>query len=155
MDSRRKDTFPPLYESGFKQFDADKIEECFLGPTSRSPRRTFLTSQLRLFINKLQSLGVKGELWVNGSFSTRNLNPMDLDLLLVIPRIILSTMEESAKKELRELIDKKNRGYIRSKWSVDFYVAEQSDLSSLRYFEELFSRNPDSENPKGIPVIKI
>lgn len=149
---KNKHTYPPLYQSGFTPIEISAIEQVFLGVDS-NPRRKMLASQLRLFTHKLQLLNAKGDLWVNGSFSTKNPEPMDIDLLLVIPRITLSGMTTEQTEELAELID--NREYVRAKWSCDFYVIDSSDVGRRKYYEDLFSRNPDSNNRKGIPVISL
>lgn len=149
-----KQTYPPLYQSGFARIKETDIEQVFLGLVS-TPRRKMLASQLKLFIHKLQSIGTKGELWIDGSFSTKNPEPMDIDLLLVIPRITLSGMSEAGREELANLTDKANRAYVRAKWSCDLYVIESSDIGWRRYYEDLFSKNPDGLNKKGIPVISL
>lgn len=151
---KNKHTYPPLYQGGFIPIEISAIEQVFLGVDS-SPKRKMLASMLKLFIHKLQSLNVKGDLWVNGSFSTKNPEPMDIDLLLVIPRVTLSGMTKEQREELTELTDFDNREYVRAKWSCDLYVIESSNIGDRAYYEELFSRNPDSLNRKGIPVISL
>jgi len=75
--------------------------------------------------------------------------------LLVIPRVTLSGMTKEQREELAELTDINNREYVRAKWSCDLYVIESSNIGDRTYYEELFSRNPDSNNRKGIPVISL
>ncbi len=153
MASRQnKPSYPALFEAGFKEIQLIEIESIFLG-INVTPRRKMLASQLRLFIHKLQELGVKGEIWINGSFSTRNPTPMDYDVLLVMPKIILSAMSEDNLGELDALSSE--RELTRAKWSCDFYVIESSNIGDRKYYEELFSKNPDLQNRKGIPVIKL
>ncbi|QEI13842.1 DUF6932 family protein [Cellvibrio japonicus] len=151
-DRKDKLTYPPLFEAGFTHVSEADIERVFVG-VAESSRRKMLASQLRLFIQKLRSLGVKGELWIDGSFSTKNLEPMDIDLLLVIPRIVLSAMTEENLKELDELTG--NRELTRARWSCDLYVIESSNIARRKYYEDFFSQNPDKDNRKGIPVIKL
>lgn len=156
MEIRKdKQTYPALYDPGFMPVDISNIESAFLPAGVSSPRRKLLANQLRLFIATLQSTGVRGELWIDGSFSTKNPEPMDIDVLLVIPRVVLLGMTEEGRNELAELTDPDNKQYVRAKWSCDLHVREASDLAGRRYYERLFSRNPDNENKKGIPVIQI
>ena len=149
---RTKQTHPALFESGFLEINIADLEKVFLG-INETPRRKMLTSQLRIFIHKLLALGVKGEIWIDGSFSTRNPEPMDYDVLLVIPRVVFSGMMEKDKQELNDLSD--NRELTLRKWSCDLYVIDSNNLGDRRYYEDLFSRNPDGANRKGIPVIKL
>lgn len=150
----RKDklTYPALFNAGFTYIADDDIERVFIG-ILQSPRRKMLVSMLRLFIHRLRALGVKGELWIDGSFSTQNPDPMDIDLLLVIPRVTISAMSDENKKELDEITG--NRTYTRKRWSCDLYAIESSNIARRKYFEDLFSKNPDKENRKGIPVIRL
>lgn len=155
MDNwKNKQTYPALFKSGFVYITESEIDQLFVDTLS-TPRRKLLASLLRLFVHELKSLGVKGELWIDGSFSTKNPEPMDFDVFLVIPRVTLAGMTKENRDGLYKLTDIKNRPYVRAKWSCDLYVAESSDIASRKNFEELFSNNPDSLNKKGIPVIKL
>ena len=58
-------------------------------------------------------------------------------------------------EELNYLSSEDGRDYVRQKWQVDFYVAESSNLGARRKYENLFSRNPDDNNLKGIPYVKL
>lgn len=149
---RNRQIYPALYQAGFEKIKEAEIEQTFV-VSSDSPKRRLLASHLRLFIGKLHSLGVKGELWINGSFSTKNPNPMDIDLLLVISRSALADMTVENQRGLDELTNNSGREYVRMRWNCDLYVIESSDIGQRRYYEELFSRNPDSLSKKGIPVI--
>ena len=66
-----KPTFPALFQSGFCEVKEKDIESTFVGDIN-TPRRRMLASQLRLFISELKRLGVQGDLWIDGSFSTKN-----------------------------------------------------------------------------------
>lgn len=147
-----KQIFPAIYQSGFERITIGEIEQVFVNGLN-SPRRTLLASHLRLFIGKLRSLGVKGELWIDGSFSTKNPNPMDIDLVLVISRSTLANMTEKTHEELDYLTSNHGREYVRTKWFCDFYVIDSSNIGDRKYYENLYSKNPDDLNKKGIPVI--
>jgi hypothetical protein len=152
---KNKQTFPALYKEGFIHITEGDIDRVFLPLGATSPKRQRLATLLRFFIKKLQSTGVKGELWINGSFSTKNLEPMDYDVLLVIPRVTLAGMSKEGKIELEQLTNEKNKEYVRAKWNCDLYVIEASDAANRTFYEKYFSRNPDELNRKGIPVISI
>lgn len=113
-----------------------------------------MASNLRNFLMYLKKLGVHGEAWIDGSFSTMNPSPHDFDMLLVIPRVILAGLTHENLAELHQLTDLKNREYVRKKWSCDLYVCDKSNITMQRQFESKFSKNPD-EHMKGIPVISL
>lgn len=52
-------------------------------------------------------------------------------------------------------MDQEGRAYTRTKWNVDFYVFHATNFAERQYYLELFSRNPDADNPKGIPFVRL
>lgn len=149
-----KPTFPPLFQSGFCEVKEKDIESIFVGDIN-TPRRRMLASQLRLFISELKKLGVQGDLWIDGSFSTKNPNPVDVDLALCVSSITLNAMTDENIQTLQYYVSSEGRQYVRSKWGCDFYAMDSSNVGERSYYQELFSNNPDSQNTKGIPVVKI
>lgn len=149
-----KPTFPPLFSKGFCEVMEADIQDAFVGDIN-TPKRKMLASQLRLFISELKRLGVKGELWINGSFSTKNPNPTDIDLALCASKIVLGTMSNEHLATLQHYASINGRVYVREKWGCDFYIIDSSNISERTYFQDLFSSNPDLKNTKGIPVVKI
>lgn len=148
-----RQTFPALYGPGFIEITVDEIDKTFVSKLD-TPVRRRIASNLRTFVGYLQKLGVKGELWVDGSFSTMNPNPHDFDVLLVIPRVILKGMTPENRDELFSLTDAANKAYVKRRWSCDLYVCEKSNLTVQRQYEISYSRNPVA-GEKGIPVIRL
>jgi len=155
MPASSKPTFPAIFSPGLTQIQVEDIGRVFIDPAFNTPLRQRLTSQLRLFIGELRRLNVQGDLWINGSYSTKKPEPADVDLALCTSRIALSAMSAEELEGLRSLSDEENRAYVRTKWQVDFYVFEASDVGRRSYFLDLFSRNPDASNQKGIPFVRL
>lgn len=149
----KRQTYPPLYGPGFVEITIGQIEETFLAKVD-TPARKRMASNLRNFLMYLTRLGVHGQAWIDGSFSTMNPAPHDFDMLLVIPRVTLAGMSQENLEELWSLTTIENREYVRKKWSCDLYVCEKSNIGMQREFESKFSNNPD-KNSKGIPVISL
>ena len=155
MSTNPKRAFPPIFESGLWKIQLEEIDQVFLDPGFETPLRRRLAAQLRMFITELKRINVRGDLWIDGSYATKKPEPADVDLALLIPRVVLSAMSDTQLKRLSFLTDKENREYVRAKWQVDFYVFEASDLKRRSYFIDLFSRNPDKFNRKGIPYVQL
>ncbi|MDE0364284.1 MAG: hypothetical protein OXP09_01780 [Gammaproteobacteria bacterium] len=155
MSVRQKPTFPAIFPAGLREIRLEDLGKVFLHRTFDSPLRRRLTTQLRSFVAELQRLGVHGDLWINGSYATKKPEPADVDLALSIPLMIVSAMSDEHLDRLYFLSDEKNRAYVRARWQVDFYVFEASNLGRRSYFLDLFSRNPDEFNRKGIPFVKL
>ena len=124
-------------------------------PAIKTPLRERLTDQLRLFIRYLERLGVQGDIWIDGSYATKKPNPQDIDVALVMSRPTLEAMPEAGRKRLADLTDLENRMLVRRRWQIDLYVFDGANRQRWDYFFDLFSRNPDAENTKGIPFVRI
>ena len=155
MASPPKRAHPSLLPPGLREIKLPDLGRLFLGPAYDTPLRRRMVAALRMFIGELKRLGVNGELWINGSFATKKPAPGDIDLALFIPRFVVSAMTKADYARLRFLSDKENKAYVRSKWHVDLYVLESSDADRREYFLDLFSRNPDGTNRKGIPFLNL
>lgn len=155
MPAYPKPTYPPLFPPGLSEVALQDLERLFSAPAFDTPLRRRMTAQLRLFIAELQRLGVHGELWIDGSFATKKPEPGDIDLALSIPRVVVSAMPDENLERLGFLSDEENRAYVRSRWQVDLYVFESSNIATRSYFLAQFSRNPDNANRKGIPFVKL
>lgn len=155
MPASAKPTFPPIFPRGLTEVAIEDLGQIFSDPAFDTPLRRRLTTDLRMFIAELAGLGAHGELWINGSYATKKPDPGDVDVALCIPLTIVSTMSKAQLDRLDFLSDVDNRPYVRRRWHVDFYVFEASDIASRTYYFELFSRNPDRFNPKGIPFVRL
>ena len=149
----KRQTYPPLYGPGFVEITIEEIDKTFVSKVD-TPVRRRIASNLRNFLMHLKKLGVQGEAWIDGSFSTMNPTPQDFDTLLVIPRVTLAGMTSHNLEELNRLTALESREYVRKKWSCDLYICDKSNLTMQRQFEKKFSKNPD-DSAKGIPVIKL
>ena len=151
---RHKLTHPAIIPKGLVEIDLSSLETVFLGKID-TPLRRRLTSQLNLFIGRLTKLGVHGDLWIDGSFTTTAPEPMDVDVVLMTSKEVIRNLTPENYEELNYLSSEDGHDYVRQKWQVDFYVVESSNFVSRREFEQLFSRNPDDSNLKGIPYVKL
>ena len=153
-NKRNKLTHPAIIPKGLVEINLSSLKTVFLGKVD-TPLRRRLTSQLNLFIGKLIKLGVHGDLWIDGSFATTAPEPKDVDLVLMTSKEVIRKLTPENSEELNYLSSEDGRDYVRQKWQVDFYVAESSNLGARRKYENLFSRNPDDINLKGIPYVKL
>lgn len=102
-----------------------------------------------------KKLGVRGDVWIDGSFATQKPEPQDIDVALAIGWPALTAMTDANKQRLASLMNEEGRAYAQAKWNVDFYVFRATNFNERRYWFELFSKNPDSSNRKGIPFVRL
>ena len=60
--------------------------------------RSRIMENLDKLIGLIQSNGMKGEVWIDGSFLTEKLNPDDVDLVLVVKAPDYLSMDDKARK---------------------------------------------------------
>ena len=148
-------TFPPIFPPGFSEIAVEAFESNFVVPGFDTPLRRRLTNQLRAFVIELARLGVHGEVWIDGSYTTRKPDPKDVDIVLKMSRAALHTLTGEHREQLGYYGDEDGRAFVRRKWQVDFYIVDAADRQRLRYWQVLFSNNPDQSAPKGIPFVRL
>lgn len=152
---REERAYPPIYPPGLVKIALADLEAVFADARFSTPLRERLAGSARLFIEYLVRLGVQGEVWIDGSFATRKPDPQDVDVVLMTSEAAVSAMSPTNFTDFEELSAKEHRSYVRARWHVDFYVADSGDSTRRRYFFDLFSRNPDAANRKGIPYVVL
>ena len=148
-----KQVYQPLFRDDFVDIDESAIDSVFVGDLD-TPRRRFLATALRLFLGHLRSLGLESyEVWIDGSFATKNPNPMDVDIVCFIDRQVIANMPEKQLEELKYLASDKGRTYIRERWSCDYYHCPFDSLEDRHYWKQKFSSD-EYGLMKGIVRIK-
>lgn len=84
MTGDGKEEFAPLLPVGFHDFDVDGLRRLCVDRFSHSITRRSIMDGLEEVLSLLQRNGMRGEVWINGSFTTEKLNPDDSDLILVV-----------------------------------------------------------------------
>ena len=143
----------PLFHDGFVDIDESAIDSVFVGDLN-TPRRRFLASMLRLFLGHLRSLGLESyEVWINGSFATKNPAPIDVDIVCFIDRQVIANIPDKQLEELKYLASEEGRAYVRERWSCDYYQCPFDSFEDRNYWKETFSSD-EYGSTKGIVRIK-
>lgn len=109
---------------------------------------------LRSVLEQVQSQGVRGDAWIDGSFLTEKLNPDDVDIVVVVSGAEYMAMNRSTRtffdwfsaNSLYDTHKCDNYGFVKD----DAAEAEWAYAFWLRQFG--FSRGKDM---KGLAVIKL
>ena len=138
----------------FVDVTEESLDQAFLTDAD-TPHRRRLVSQLRLFIAYLKSLGLSSfEMWINGSFSTVNPDPMDVDVVCFLPHDQLMAITDEHWAVLAGLASREGRAHIREKWSVDYYHCSFNSLEDRNYWKDIYSKD-EYGTRKGIGRIKL
>lgn len=140
---------PSLLEPGLHDVDDDALESMFVRPFDDPSRRRELLDGLRAMLLDIRRMGLRVEVWIDGSFTTQKPNPVDIDVVIYYDPIAVQALEASAQNALFEIADT-NLSKLRYKCDPYFAPNDAQQLRSYwkRWFG--FSRN---EEPKGIARI--
>jgi hypothetical protein len=127
-------------------------------PLSRT--RADIMLGLEKAIVRMGEEGIRGRLWVDGSFLTEAINPKDVDVVLVIPRSLWTHAPAALHAAIRRVQD----GKLKDEFLVDSYVFMESpessdmheyDLGQYELYFDWFGRNRPKNVDKGIVVIDV
>jgi hypothetical protein len=114
---------------------------------------------LEQVVGRLRALKILGELWVNGSFLTEQIDPNDSDVVLFVQ----SAFYDGATTEQMEVINWVN-GDLKSSHCCDSYVSVEYPQSHPLYWHGEYLRaywmrqwgfSKDDAIMKGIAVISL
>lgn len=141
----------PILQPGLHDITEQDLENHFLSAFSTSNTRAKLIKGFKQYLAALKSIGVKFEIWIDGSFATEKENPNDIDLVVFGSHAEIDRLPDVLKKQLGALIDRVNIKHATG-CDVLFAVAEDQDRRS--YWRGWYGFDRD-ENPKGIARIEV
>jgi hypothetical protein len=150
-----KEEFPPLLPVGFHDYDVGGLRRLCVDRFPQSITRRSIMDGLEQVLSLIQQNGIRGEVWVNGSFTTEKLNPDDADVILVVDGADYRAFTLDQKRFLEEF----SRISLKGRYRCDNYVMVKDDTHPmndwmhaywLRQFG--FSRR---DQMKGLAVIKL
>jgi hypothetical protein len=155
MAGAHKEEFPPLLSVGFHDFDIAGLRRLCVGRFPHSLTRPRIMDGLERVLSLMQRNGMRGEVWINGSFTTEKLNPDDADIILIVEAAEFKAFSLEQKAffnqfssiSLKDQFRCDNYAMIRDK---DDPTNEWLQAYWLRQFG--FSRADDM---KGLAVIKL
>jgi hypothetical protein len=112
---------------------------------------------------RLIGLSVAGEMWVNGSFTTKKAEPDDVDIVVYVPAVFFDKGTEQQREFLNWLSD--DRDKVKALFSchsaaIAEYVENQGPMHSLFLatrgdFADKFGHSVATREPKGIAVVPL
>ena len=78
----QKPEFPPLLSLGWKKVTLDELRQLCVTAFPRSTRREGIMDCLEYVVSVLRDAGIRGKLWIDGSFLTDKDDPDDSDVIL-------------------------------------------------------------------------
>lgn len=141
----------PILPPGLHDITEHELENHFLSAFSSSTTRARLIAGFKQYLAALKSVGVKLEIWIDGSFATDKENPSDIDLVVFGSHAEIDQLPDASKNQLGALLDRVNIKHVTG-CDVLFAVAEDQNRRS--YWRGWYGFDRD-ENPKGIARIEV
>lgn len=141
----------PLLAPGIHDIVVDDLDNHFLASFAGSSTRPKLIVGFKKYVAALKQVGVKFEIWIDGSFVTEKPDPNDIDMVMFGSEAELNNLPIPRRQVLLRLID---RASVRLTLGCDvlFCVAENYDMRSYWRGWYGFDR---SGNPKGIARLEV
>lgn len=148
-----KKEYQPLFEKGFQEIGLWQLDSIFLEPFDNKEQRKHLIDRFMAYINDFQFLGLDAEIWIDGSFTTLKPEPQDLDVVFLLNKNDVNTLDEKKASVFEELFVK--REHIKARYSLDVYYIDINDEEEKNKWILTYGCDSSNLNSKGIYKIKI
>lgn len=141
-----KPEYPPLFAPGFHDVEDGKLDELFVEPFPEPGVRKGLVENLRSLLAAVRATGIRAEVWLDGSFTTKKPDPADVDAVIYFDPAEVQALDLEHQATLDELADT-NRSKLKYRCDVYFVPNDRPEWRS--YWRGWFCFTRDEE-PKGI-----
>lgn len=142
---------PPIFPPGLHAVGDADLDNHFLRAFSGSKTRPILVEGLRRFITALRRAGIPFEVWLDGSFCTKKLDPNDIDLVVFADATAVNSLDSRVQDYLRGLLDRTN---ARRQFGCDVLFAPAGNANLRSYWRGWYGFDRD-ERPKGIAKLEV
>lgn len=160
--STLKPELPPLLAPGFHRMSVAELAHLCVAHEqfSLSVTRKAVFTGLVAVILELNKAGITGELWIDGSFVTTKIDPMDVDMLLRVQAGLYDS--DAAKRAAVDWASSANLldshlcdSYRWVEYSVGHPLFADSE-ADREYWTDWFGHSrPPKKTPKGLVVIDL
>lgn len=154
MAGATKDEFDPLLPPGFHDHDLAALRVLCVDNFPGSVRRPHLMQRLEEVISLLNSKGIEGRIWIDGSFVTKKHEPDDVDVLLEVDEAYVNQLEG----ERLQLFKWFQATSLYHQYRCDNYVLVTGPDAEHEYMWAYWLRQfgfSRSEVMKGLAVIRL
>lgn len=141
----------PILEPGLHDFELAEIGNHFLKDFAGSTTRAPLITNLKAYVEHFSDLGASVELWIDGSFTTKKVNPNDIDLVIFSSEAEVNSLPPEKKKVFGALLDKPT---VKKRFGLDVYFCTVEDQPTRSYWRGWFGFDRN-ERPKGIARVMV
>ncbi len=151
-----KSDSPPLLAPGMHHLTLSQLHSLAVKPFHADVQRAQLFQKFDVWVNAMRGHGVKGTLWLDGSFLTEKVGPGDIDCVLWNPYWHdPNTVDQRAQVEVERLTD---HATAEALYGLDFYL-EAPDAQEMfhreAYWRGILGFCHDRVTAKGFAEITL
>jgi hypothetical protein len=113
--------YPPLFPAGFVPMTLDEVRLVCVKDFPLSRTRSDIMNGLEEIVGRLENADVNGVLWIDGSFTTKKIDPEDVDILLCVD----ASLYDAGTPELKGAIDQLDQHLVKASHHCDSYVLRE------------------------------
>lgn len=130
MAGGHKIEFPPLLAEGLHRMSLGDLKRLCVVGFPLSKRRESIMRALESLLAELSGVSIRAEVWINGSFLTKKIDPDDVDLVVVVQEQEQDLPTASAGKDVLVRIARQN---FTNPIKCDSYLNVEYPPESPRY----------------------
>jgi len=155
-----KDEFPPLLAAGLHKITAEVLKKATVTDFPLSTTREGLWKNFEFVLGALAGAGIPCDIWVDGSFLTKKIDPKDVDFVVDIP---IEVAENGTPEQLLFIQNLAGQLYRKSDQLHSFvmftapsgHVAHSVMVHAHAQWEKDFGFSYVSKEPKGIALVEV
>jgi len=142
--------YPALLKAGMHDMTLLDMKNICVDAFNDSERREILFSRLKSYIGQFEEFSLDMEIWIDGSFVTKKINPSDIDLVVIFDEKSVNALSSEEQNTLKQLFEKET---IKIRYECDVYFIPNR-IDDKSYWRGMFGFDKN-ENPKGIIRLNI
>lgn len=152
------DTPQAIWEPGLHDISMDTLSEMCVLAFPGNERRKWLYDRLSVYLDQLAKVGVRFEVWVDGSFITSKEIPSDIDIVLWCNGREVDSLPPESQDILISLVGQ--RHIVKLRYGLDVYIetldtSTSDGVNARGYWRGMYCFVKETEAPKGVPRLAI
>jgi hypothetical protein len=156
-----KPEFSPLLPEGLHFMSLADLKQLCVTEFPLSKRREQIVSSLESMLAELSGIAIKGQVWINGSFLTKKIDPNDVDLVVVLQEQDFQVAWTNPIG--KDVLERVARQQFTNPVKCDSYITLEFPLGSPQhtvgqkqrdYWLKTFGQSRSGEK-KGIAVVEV
>ncbi|MCP9755826.1 hypothetical protein EGI26_11730 [Lacihabitans sp. CCS-44] len=143
-----KKEYPPLIKKGFVEIGLWQFDALFLQPFKFNDHRKKLIDSFIVFLEEFKKLGLRAEIWIDGSFTTEKEEPDDIDLLFLLDINEVDNLTGNKAKLFKDLLISREK--VKVRFGLDVYFINMYDSKEKAKWIETYGFDSGKLNEKGI-----